>query len=178
MPVTDDFGLPGEEQTPAANTSQQETPSGLRKQLEEANAAKKAMAERVAALEAKERTNELTSLVKGAGLPEAAAARYPADAEVTPEKVTAWAEAEKAYALQLTGGQQPQPDTAQQPGQPVPPVGVTPETQAAMGKAAAAAAGASPPTEGLEGMYARLQDRSISYPQLLEEMAAMGFRNT
>lgn len=170
MPVTDDFDLPGNE-SPAADASQQETPSGLRKQLETANAEKRAMAERVAKLEAQQRTTELTNLVKGAGLPEAAAARYPADAEVTPEKVTEWVNAEKAYAQQLTGTQ-PTPPV---PDVPAPAAGVTPEAQAAAAKVAAAAAGASPPTEGLEGMYARLQDRSVPWPQLQEEMAAMGF---
>lgn len=174
MSVTDDYDLPGNEQPPAG--ASQETGSGLRKQLEAAVAEKTAMAERLAKLETQQRTNELTSLVKGAGLPEAAAARYPADAEVTPEKITAWAEAEKAYAQQLTGTQ-PAPPTATQPGAPTPPVGVTPEAQAAAALVQTAAAGAQPPTEGLEGMYARLQDKSVSWPQLQQEMRSMGFRD-
>jgi hypothetical protein len=178
MSVADDFALPGEEQTPPAGTSQPETASGLRKQLEEANAAKRAMAERVAKLEADQRKRDLTDLVKGAGLPEAAAARFPADAEVTSEKVTEWAAAEKAYAQQLAGVQPtpPTPDTPT-PGATAPPVGVTPEAQAAAQRVAAAAAGASPPTEGLDGMYQRLQDRSVPWPQLQQELDAMGFRD-
>jgi hypothetical protein len=175
MSVTDDFALPGEEQTPPADTSQQETASGLRAQLKAANDAKAAMAERVAKLETQQRTNELTSLVKGAGLPEAAAARYPADAEVTPEKVKEWADAERTYAQQLTGTQAAPP--APTPGQPVPPVGITPEQVRAAALDRAASEGAQPPTEGLEGMYQRLQDRSIPYPQLQQEMRAMGFRD-
>lgn len=174
MSVTDDFDLPGDE-TPPAGTSEQETPRDLRKQLAEANAAKKAMAERVAALEAQQRTTELTSLVKGAGLPETAAARYPADAEVTPEKVKEWADAEKTYAQQLTGTQAAPP--APTPGQPAPPVGVTPEQVRAAALDRAASEGAQPPTEGLEGMYQRLQDRSVPWPQLKQEMDAMGFRD-
>jgi hypothetical protein len=175
MTVTDDFDLPGNEQPPAG-TPQQQSGSGLRQQLEAALAEKKAMADRVTALEAERRGDKLTSLVKGAGLPEAAAARYPADAEVTPEKVTEWANAEKAYAQQLTGTQ-PAPPTATQPGQPTPPVGVTPEAQAAAALVQTAEAGAQPPTEGLEGMLARLRDPSVSWPQLQQEMAAMGFKD-
>lgn len=172
MTVADDYALPGEGQTPPADQSQQ-SGGQLRKQLEDALAVNKALQERITAQDAAARASTLTSLVKGAGLPEAAAARYPADAEVTPEKVTEWVNAEKAYAQQLI---QPTPPDAP-PGAPAQPIGVTPEAQAAAAKVAAAAAGASPPTEGLEGMYARLQDRSVPWTQLQEELAAMGFQN-
>ncbi len=57
------------------------------------------------------------------------------------------------------------------------PVGVTPETVRAAALVDQAAAGASPPTDGLEGMLTRLQDRGIPYPQLLEEMRSFGFRD-
>ena len=190
MSVTDDFALPGEETTPPAGTGQQQQSGGqLRQQLETAIAEKKAMADRVTALEADRRKRDLTDLVKGAGLPEAAAARYPGDAEVTPEKVTAWAEAEKAYAWaeakkayaqQLTGatpGTAAQPPATTQPAVPTPPVGVSPEAQRAAELTAAAQAGSSPPTEGLEGMLARLRDPSVDWPQLQKEMAAMGFKD-
>lgn len=179
MSVADDYDLPPEDgQTPAGTP--QQSGSGLRKQLEDALAANKALQARTAKLETEQRTTTLTSLVKGAGLPDAAAARYPADAEVTPEKVTAWAEAEKAYAQQLAGTTPAGAElpAATQPGQPVPPVGITPEAQAAMAAVQAAAAGASPPTEGLEGMYARLHDRSVSWPDLQKELRSMGFKDT
>jgi hypothetical protein len=42
----------------------------------------------------------------------------------------------------------------------------------------AASAGAQPPTEGLEGLLVRLRDRSTSWPQIREEMRAMGFRDS
>jgi hypothetical protein len=56
-----------------------------------------------------------------------------------------------------------------------PPVGVTPEDVRAAALDRAASEGALPPTEGLEGMYQRLNDRSIPWPQLLQEMRSMGF---
>lgn len=179
MSVTDDFALPGEEQTPPAGTATQQpqSGSGLRQQLEQSLAEKTAATARVKELEATLRKRDLTDLVKGAGLPESAAARYPADAEVTPEKVTAWADAEKAYAQSLTG--QPAPPQAGEPPaatQPAPPA-VPPEVQRAMGQVDQAQAGAQPPVQGLEGMHQRLQDRSVPWPQLQEELKAMGFRD-
>jgi hypothetical protein len=57
------------------------------------------------------------------------------------------------------------------------PVGIPPEAQRAMQLDRQAEAGATPPTQGLEGILSRLQDRSVPYPQLLEEMRSMGFRD-
>ena len=55
--------------------------------------------------------------------------------------------------------------------------GITPEVRSAAALDRAASEGAQPPTEGLEGMYQRLQDRSVPWPQLQREMAALGFRD-
>jgi hypothetical protein len=57
------------------------------------------------------------------------------------------------------------------------PAATTPEAIRASALVNAAAAGASPPTEGLEGMLTRLQDKSVSWPQLQQEMQAMGFKD-
>jgi hypothetical protein len=180
MSVADDFALPGEETTPPAGaTTTQQQPSGkdLRTQLEQSLAANKALQERLDKVEAVRRTRDLTDLVKSAGLPEAAAARYPGDAEVTPEKVTEWATAEKAYAAQLAG--QPAPNPGAEPAattQPAPPVGVTPQAVTAQQLADQAQAGAQAPAQGLDGMLARLRDPSVSWPQLQQEMRSMGWR--
>jgi hypothetical protein len=57
------------------------------------------------------------------------------------------------------------------------PVGVAPEHIAAHKLSEQAAAQALPHTDGLEGQLARLRDRSVSWPQLQEEMRAMGWRD-
>lgn len=178
MSVIDDFDLPddGPAGVPATPNPQPNQPSGsgLRKQLEDTLAEKKALTDRLTALEAERRATTLTTAMQAAGLPEAAAARYPADAEATPEKITAWAEAEKAYAQQLVGTAPAADGSPATAGQPAPPAGVPAATQQAMAAVAAAQAGAPATEAGLEGMLARLRDPSVSWPQLQAEMAALG----
>jgi hypothetical protein len=57
------------------------------------------------------------------------------------------------------------------------PVGIPPEVIRAAQLTDIAQSGAIAPSSGLDGMLTRLQDRSVPFPQLLEEMRAMGFRD-
>ena len=56
------------------------------------------------------------------------------------------------------------------------PVGIPPEVQRSMELVSQAQASASAPADGVEGLLARMKDRSVPYPQLVQEMRAYGFR--
>jgi hypothetical protein len=177
MSVTDDYGLPDDSAPVTTTATTNESGSGLRKQLTDTLAANKAYQERITSLEAERRTDKLTGLAKDAGLSGDAATRYPADAEVTPEKFTAWLDEQKTFAQQLLGATtQPGAQTAA-PATPTAPAGVTPADQLSAARVQAQADGASPPVDGLDGMLNRLADRNVPWPQLQQEMEAFGFKN-
>jgi len=167
-----EYGLPSNdpdvEPAPAAAGQQQQSGSGLRQQLEAALAEKKAMGEKLAALEAKDRAAGLAAGLKAAGLGESAAKFYPKDADTGEAAVEAWAEELKAAVPQQAP---PAPEPAAPPAATLPP-----EAQRVMQQVQDAAASAPAAEQGLTAMLGRLRDPTIPYPQLLQEMRAMGFQ--
>jgi hypothetical protein len=177
MSVANDFGLPEDDEPAATPDTTPQPGKGLRARYEEAIATNKALTDRVSAMESERRTSRLAELAKAAGLPDTAATRYPADAEVTPEKFNPWAEQEKAYAQQLLGSAAAPAEQPAQPGTPPPPQGVTAADQLAAARVQAQADGSQPAVEGLDHMLARLQDKSTDWPTLKAELDALGFRD-
>jgi hypothetical protein len=57
------------------------------------------------------------------------------------------------------------------------PIGVSPADQQAAARIQAATDGAAAPVDGLAALMARLKDRGVPYPQLLQEMRVLGFRD-
>lgn len=162
--LADDLEPPddGPAQPPATTTAPPD-PASLRSSLEAANRRAAEAEQRAAAAEALVRTKDLAA----AGLSTDAAAQYPAGADTTPEAVSAWlAKQQAAFGIQ--------PTTAQPAGQ-TSAATAPPADQAAMQRAAQAAGQAIAPAEGIAGLQARMADKSIPYPQLLEELRAHGF---
>jgi hypothetical protein len=93
-----------------------------------------------------------------ARLAEARAAEAAAEAELAAEHAAYWTAAGLPH---MTG----------------PPPAIPPETVRAAALVRAAQEGAIAPSTGLDGILTRLQDRTVPYPALLEEMKSMGFRD-
>jgi hypothetical protein len=163
--LADDLNLPddaGGGAPPDQGGNADVSGSGLRKQLEDALAAKKAAETQLGDLQKEQRQRDLTE----AGLSEAARADYPPGASTDAAAVKEWLAAKQA-AYGVTATQQAPPAAA--------PPAVSPAAQQAMQQAQQAQAGAVPTAQGLEGLLARMRDKSVAWPELKQELTAYGF---